>query len=85
MLTKNITNDVHIVTSKVQDSESEFANETELKNLRQFDTYREVKNDGQLTLTTRWVITKKDGKAKARLVVGGGLKRILLCQETVLQ
>ena len=30
-----------------------------------------MKNDGQPTLTTRWVITKKDGKAKARLVVRG--------------
>ena len=67
----NITNDVHVVTSKVQDNETEFAKETELKKLRQFDTYREVKNDGQPTLTTRCVITKKDGKAKARLVVRG--------------
>ena len=67
----NITNDVHVVTSKVQDNETEFAKETELKKLRQFDSYREVKNDGQPTLTTRWVITKKDGKAKARLVVRG--------------
>ena len=39
----NITNDVHVVTSKVQDNETEFAKETELKKLRQFDTYREVK------------------------------------------
>ena len=67
----NITNDVHIVTSKVQDNETEFAKEKELKKLHQFDTYREVKNDGQPTLATRWVITKKDGKAKARLVVRG--------------
>ena len=42
-----------------------------MKKLRQFDTYREVKNDGQPTLTTRWVRTKKDGKAKARVVVRG--------------
>ena len=49
----NITNDVHVVTSKVKDNETEFAKETELKKLRQFDTYREVKNDGQPTLTTR--------------------------------
>ena len=67
----NILNDFHVVTSKVQDNKTEFAKETELKKLRQFDTYREVKNDGQPTLTTRWVITKKDGKAKARLVVRG--------------
>ena len=36
----DITNDVHVVTSKVQDNETEFAKETELKKLRQFDTYR---------------------------------------------
>ena len=67
----NITNGVHVVISKVQDNETEFAKETELKKLRQFDTYREVKNDGQPILTTRWVITKKDGRAKAWLVVRG--------------
>ena len=63
----NITNDVHVVTSKVQDNETEFAKETELKTLRQFDTYREVKNDGQPTLTTRWLITKKGGKATGKV------------------
>ena len=39
----NITNYVHVVIGKVQDNETEFAKETELKKLRQFDTYREVK------------------------------------------
>ena len=33
----NITNDVHIVTSKVQDNETKFAKETELKMLRQLE------------------------------------------------
>ena len=33
----NITNDVHVVTSKVQDNETEFAKETELKMLRQLE------------------------------------------------
>ena len=37
----------------------------------QFNTYEEVANNGQSTLTTRWVITNKDGKAKAQLVVRG--------------
>ena len=47
------------------------AKEAELKKLCQFDTYEEVENKDQPTLTTRWVITNKDGQAKARLVVRG--------------
>ena len=60
-----------MVTCKVKDNEIELAKETELKKLCQFNTYEEVANNGQSTLTTRWVITNKDGKAKARLVVRG--------------
>ena len=37
--------------------------------MKQFNTYEEVKNCGQYTLSTRWVITKKNGNIKARLVV----------------
>ena len=58
-------NNVHVVTCKVKDNENELAKETELKKLCQFNTYEEVAKNGQSTLTTRWVITKKDGKAKA--------------------
>ena len=43
----------------------------ELQKLKQLNTYEEVKNCGQYTLSTRWVITKKDEKMKARLVVRG--------------
>ena len=64
-------NNVHAVTCKVKDNEIELAKETELKKLCQFNTYEEVANNGQSTLTTRWVITNKDGKTKARLVVRG--------------
>ena len=38
----------------------------ELQKLKQFDTYEEVKNCGQYTLSARWVIIKKDEKMKAR-------------------
>ena len=41
----------------------------ELQELKQFNTYEEVKNCGQYSLSTRWVITKKEAKTKARLVV----------------
>lgn len=39
--------------------------------MAQFQTYEEVANKGQKTLSTRWVITDKDGQTKARLVVRG--------------
>ena len=64
-------NNVNVATCKVQDNEIGLAKEAELKKLCQFDTYEEVENKDQPTLTTRWVITNKDGQAKARLVVRG--------------
>ena len=67
----NNMNKVHVVTCKVKDNEIELAKETELKKLCQINTYEAVTNNGQSTLTTRWIITNKDGKAKARLVVKG--------------
>ena len=39
-----------------------------LKKKVQFDTYEEVTDCGQKTLSMRWVLTCKDGKHKARLV-----------------
>lgn len=43
----------------------------ELQKPRHFSTYEEVTDCGQHTLSTRWVITSKDGQTKARLVVRG--------------
>ena len=43
----------------------------ELQKLRDFDTYEEVADEGQPTVSTRWVITEKEGKMKARLVARG--------------
>ena len=43
----------------------------ELQKLQHFNTYQEVKDCGQQTLSTRWVITNKEGQTKARLVVRG--------------
>ena len=40
------------------------AKENELDKLAQFETYEEVANYGQKTLSTRWVITTKDGNSK---------------------
>ena len=47
------------------------AKENELDKLAQFETYEEVFNYGQKTLSTRWVVTNKDGNTKARLVIRG--------------
>ena len=43
----NNMNNVHVVTCKVKDNEIELAMETELKKLRQFNTYEVVTNNGQ--------------------------------------
>ena len=47
------------------------AKKEELGKLKSFDTYEEVENHGQTCLSTRWVLTMKNGKPKARLVVRG--------------
>ena len=58
-------------------SEINIAKENELEKLAQFETYEEVADCGQKVLSTRWVITNKDGKTKARLVVRGFEERDL--------
>ena len=63
---------VNIVLKQYKDcSAATAAKLTELQKLKDFDTYEEIKNCGQYTLSTRWVITEKDGQLKARLVVRG--------------
>ena len=59
--------------------ETDIANlkENELEKLAQFETYEEVSDCGQKVLSTRWVISNKDGKTKARLVVRGFEERDL--------
>lgn len=49
------------------DKSSELAKQAELHKLREFETYTE----GQVTISTRWVIMKKDGNTRARLVARG--------------
>ena len=51
--------------------EINIAKENELNKLALFDTYQEVTDCGQKPLSTRWVVTNKDGNTKARLVVRG--------------
>ena len=47
------------------------AKEAELEKLKEYKVYEEVNDQGQDILTTRWVMTMKQGKPKARLVVRG--------------
>ena len=65
--------DVNIVNkdSLCNDEAVHRAKMSELEKLRVFDTYEEIPNNGQNTLSTRWVLTQKDGYVKARLVVRG--------------
>jgi len=55
----------------VTDEKTLQAKESELEKLREFDTYEEVEDCGQKALSTRWVVTEKDGQVRARLVVRG--------------
>ena len=47
------------------------AKKEELEKLKSFDAYEEVKYQGQTCFFTRWVLTLKWGRPKARLVVRG--------------
>ncbi len=44
---------------------------TELEKLKEFETYDEVTDEGQEYITTTWVLTRKDGQARARLTARG--------------
>ena len=58
-----------VLKAEAQSDECTVAKESELQKLKQFDTYEEVNDTGQWTLSTRWVINNKNGVTKARLVV----------------
>ena len=58
-----------VLKAEAQSDEYTVAKESELQKLKQFDTYEKVKDSGQCTLLTRWVINNKDGMTKGRFVV----------------
>ncbi|CAC5360728.1 unnamed protein product [Mytilus coruscus] len=62
--------EVH-TTDEVDQTDSDIAKQLELEKLKQFNTYEEVEDGGQKTISTRWVITNKNGDTRARLVVWG--------------
>ena len=43
----------------------------EMDKWQEYDVYDEVENVGQKLISTRWVLSVKDGKTKARLVARG--------------
>ena len=49
----------------------DIAKQNELQRLSDFGTYDEVKNHGQKTISTRWVITSKEGTTKVHLIAKG--------------
>ncbi|CAG2239162.1 unnamed protein product [Mytilus edulis] len=66
------TNDIEVqTTDEVDQNDSDIAKQLELQKLRQFNTYEEVEDGGQKTISTRWVITNKNGETRARLVARG--------------
>ena len=68
---------VELPTSEHWRPEVKVAKKAEVKNLQDYETFIEVKDEGQTRVGSRWVITEKeqhDGqktKFKARLVVQG--------------
>ena len=64
---------ITFITDSLQSVSKEIiiAKENELNKLALFDTYQEVTDCGQKPLSTRWVVTNKDGNTIARLVVRG--------------
>eukprot|EP00795_Rhopilema_esculentum_P002321 gene2321-biopygen11363 len=71
---KKVNEEIDLVT--VSDTKSTLsdvlqAKHVELRKLKDFDVYDEVEDVGQPCISTKWVITQKDGGMKARLVARG--------------
>ena len=58
-------------TEEVDQTDSDIAKQLELEKLKQFNTYEEVEDGGKKTISTRWVITNKNGDTRTRLVARG--------------
>ena len=71
---RKVNEEIDLVT--VSDTNSIFsdvlqAKHVELRKLKDFDVYDVVEDVGQPCISTKWVITRKDGGMKARLVARG--------------
>ena len=67
---------VMVPKEKHNDIECLKAKEVELKKLRDFDTYEEIENQGQLCISTRCVLWYKEDEVRARLVARGFEERM---------
>ena len=60
-----------LVLKSSEDPKVTKAKQDELQKFKEFNVYKEVKDVGQSTISTRWVITNKGDNIKARLVARG--------------
>jgi transposase InsO family protein len=62
---------VIVPQSEHDSAECTIAKQVELNKLRDFDTYEPVQDNGQDSISTRWIITRNSEGVKARLVARG--------------
>ena len=73
---------LEVPATDVDGSDCNLAKEVELHKLKQFDTYEDVKDTGQKTVSTRWVITNKNGETRARLAARGFEEKSLISKDS---
>jgi transposase InsO family protein len=74
MVNKQLGSSVYLTFVPKEDLNSKevlSAKEAELEKLKEFNTYEEVDDHGQSPISTRWVVTLKENKPRARLVARG--------------
>jgi len=76
------TFEANIVTEKHDSVAQNLAKEAELEKLRMFNVYEQVEDEGQTVVSTRWVMTNKDGQVKARLVARGFEEEYILPRDS---
>ena len=72
----------YVPTSQYQEPESKNAMSEELKKLQEYEVCEEVDYEGQDCISTKWVITVKNGKRKARLVCRGYEEQALVRRDS---
>jgi hypothetical protein len=75
------TEDVYLFESETEEIVA--AKLEELEKLKEFETYEEIKDNGLFQpISTRWVMTTKDGKTKARLVARGFEEKVFIPKDS---
>ncbi len=65
------TDDIVLLTKLTDSPQLKAAKKVELDRFKRFNVFSEVKDTGQTTVSSRWVVTEKDDVVKARLVARG--------------